>query len=569
LLSNLLLRLGVLCGFAVFYASAVNSTLPNLKQYDLLEQNRSMFNRPTTSRRQLFAQVGTGFAGVILLPFARALAADGLKNLAPIFDVQAPISADWQKRLQHQSTRPLVELLLKAAAERLADPLPDKQFDDLLANPVYEVNVADPSIQRLVRTGLAKAAMYYYPPLFALAFQLCGEDRFHERAIQWLDVYLGWRRTDSARGDIGEAYAVMGTVLAAQWLGDLGLGEARSKSLTEAWTREGEALNRWVNVVHSNNHYWMTNAGLGFLVATHAECFERPQELLNTLVQTFRASVDKTFSEEGEYNDGLVYALKSLTATFLFAHALWERHQIQLFDHQQLRAFINFCLDTMTPDGGNLPGEHEAIRGWNWLMGRPVLSFLAATFHDEKLQSRLRGTISETDKWQRGTKLWFWFHADRPNPGNDPQSCSYWHGVFDLMWLNPEGTAEEPFQDAPRFRRYKHTGICIARNGQLGNKSMLWFRAGCASQKDMSDHNGFVWYPAGRRVLDAPRSNLDAWRDDTVNYFKDWHEFFGSSRSANVILVNGAGQQSPHPEGWPGQGGAGICPTRSPRRRCR
>ncbi len=184
-------------------------------------------------------------------------------------------------------------------------------------------------------------------------------------------------------------------------------------------------------------------------------------------------------------------------------------------------------------------------------MGRPVLGFLAANFRDEKLQARLQGSLADTDHWQRGMKLWFWSRKDLPNPGDDPKSVSYWHGVFDLMWLNPDGPAEQPFPDGPRYRRYKHTGVCVARDGQLGNKALLCFRAGCASQKDMSDHNGFVWYPAGRRVLDMPRSDLDAWRDDTVHYFKDWDRFF-ASRAGNVILVDGVGQRPTDPDetGW-------------------
>jgi hypothetical protein len=121
------------------------------------------------------------------------------------------------------------------------------------------------------------------------------------------------------------------------------------------------------------------------------------------------------------------------------------------------------------------------------------------------------------------------------------------------MWLDPEGPTTEPFPKGPRYRSYKYTGRSIAREGQFGDKTFFWFRAGCANQKDISNHNGFVWYPAGRRVIDTPRSNLDAWRDDAVNYFKDWQNFFGTSRASNVILVDGKGQRSTDPILWPGQ----------------
>lgn len=501
------------------------------------------FDRWTISRRQLLEQAGFGLGSLLLMPPSKSFAAEETLGLPPIFSGDASISDAWRKRLEHQATKPLVDLLLTAAEQRLADPLPAKEVAEMRAKVATVPDLADPAIQHYIAVGLAHAALFYYPPLFALAYQLSREARYKQRALEWLDVFLSWPSMPAGTGDIQNAYAVMGTVLAARWLGDEALGEARRKAFVKSWTGEGAALIHWEKRVHSNNHYWLTNAGLGFLVATHPECFQEPQKLLDTLIRTFRESVAATFSEEGEYNDGLVYALKSLTGTFLFAHALWDRHRIRLFDHPQLRAFVDFCLDTTTPDGGNLPGEHEVIPGWNWLMGRPVLSFLAANFRDEQLQARLRGSLGDTDRLQRGTKLWFWFRRDLPNPGDDPKSCSYWHGVFDLMWLNPEGPAEKPFPDGPRYSRYKHTGVCIARDGQLGDKTLLCFRAGTASQKDLGDHNGFVWYPAGRRVLDMPRSNFDAWRDDTVNYFKDWNGFF-ANRAGNVILVDGVGQHA-------------------------
>jgi hypothetical protein len=165
----------------------------------------------------------------------------------------------------------------------------------------------------------------------------------------------------------------------------------------------------------------------------------------------------------------------------------------------------------------------------------------------------MRGLVDETIRRQRGMKLWWWSRKDLPHTSANPNSNIYWHGVFDLMWLPPPGPAK-PLDAGPRIKHYPHTGICIARDGLLGEKTMLYFRAGTASQKDMSDHNGFVWYPLGRRVIDTPRSNMDAWRDDTLNYFKDWTGFFGTSKAANVILVDGVGQKAR--ESWYAQGEA-------------
>jgi hypothetical protein len=481
----------------------------------------------------------------------------------------SPVPEWWRRRLQLPDAKPLVELLLTTAVERTEDPLPDPEFAKVLATPVTEIRLTDSSVQRYVTATLPKCAVFYYLPLFALAYQLGGDERCKTRALEWLDTYASWPSVPPGRGDIAESYAAMGTVLAAHWLGKDVVGEPRMKALRETWTREGAAMTRWNGDSHPNNHPWFTNAGLGLLVAMHPECFKGPEKLRDQLVQTFRASLPRAFTEFGEYNDGVIYAWFTLTAAGLFAHAQRDRYGIELWNEEshlkRLHAFTEFGLDTTCPDGANLPGEHEVIRNFNWMMARPVLSLIARQTRDEDLLARMRAGTDEILRRQRGMKLWWWFRKDLPHTGQKPDSNVYWHGPFDLMWLPPPA-ASKPLDAGARIKRYPHTGICIARDGLLGDKTMLYFRAGTASQKDMSDHNGFVWYPLGRRVIDTPRSNMDAWRDDTVNYFKDWTGFFGTSHAANVILVDGVGQKPR--ESWYAQGEAewfhlGKAPTTS------
>jgi hypothetical protein len=481
----------------------------------------------------------------------------------------APVPDAWRQRLRLPDAKPLVDLLLKTAVERTADPLPGRDYARQIAETTNTPNISDESVQRYVNASLPKCSVFYYLPLFSLAHQLGGDERCKSRALEWLDAYASWPSVPAGKGDIAESYAAMGTVLAAHWLGDDVVGKARLERLRAAWSREGAAMTRWHADSHPNNHPWFTNAGLGLLVAMHPECFKDAAALRDRLVQTFRESLPRAFTEAGEYNDGVIYAWFTLTAAGLFAHALSDRHGIELWNKpehlKRLRAFADFGLDTTCPDGANLPGEHEVIPGFNWMMGRPVLSLIGRETDDADLLARMRGSIDETLRLQRGMKLWWWFRKDLPHTGRFPGSNVYWHGPFDLMWLPPPGNPK-PLDAGPRVKRYPHTGICIARDGLFGERTMFYFRAGTASQKDMSDHNGFVWYPLGRRVIDTPRSNMDAWRDETVSYFKDWTGFFGTSRAANVILVEGVGQKPR--ESWYAQGEAewfnlGKAPTTS------
>src|SRR5688572_14486459 len=73
----------------------------------------------------------------------RASAADAFADLPPIFrPSDPPISDAWRRRLESDHAKPLVRLLLNAATDRLADPLPGAAV-----KPVLATGVADPAIQ--------------------------------------------------------------------------------------------------------------------------------------------------------------------------------------------------------------------------------------------------------------------------------------------------------------------------------------------------------------------------------------------------------------------------------------
>jgi hypothetical protein len=71
--------------------------------------------RQAISRRQLLEQAGLGLGSLLLLPPSESLAPEETPDLPPIFAGDAPISAGWRKRLEHQATKPPVELFRTAA----------------------------------------------------------------------------------------------------------------------------------------------------------------------------------------------------------------------------------------------------------------------------------------------------------------------------------------------------------------------------------------------------------------------------------------------------------------------
>src|SRR5262249_6042820 len=153
------------------------------------------------SRRQLLEQTGLGLS-TLLLPPSGFLATEATPGLPPVFSGDAPVSDAWRQRLEHPATKPLVELLLTAAGQRLAGPLPGKDVAALRARVATVPDVTDPAIQRYIAVGLAHAALFYYPPLFALAYQLSPQARYRQRALEWLDAYLSWPSPPAQTGDI-------------------------------------------------------------------------------------------------------------------------------------------------------------------------------------------------------------------------------------------------------------------------------------------------------------------------------------------------------------------------------
>lgn len=149
-------------------------------------------DRQAISRRQLLEKAGIGFGSMLLLLPYKSFANEETQSLATIFSGDDPINDAWRKRLEHDSTRPLVDLLLRVADERLADPLPANEVGEIRTKVATVPDISDPAIQKYIAVGLAHAALFYYPPLFALAYQLSHETQYKRRALEWLDVFASW-----------------------------------------------------------------------------------------------------------------------------------------------------------------------------------------------------------------------------------------------------------------------------------------------------------------------------------------------------------------------------------------
>src|SRR3954453_20865574 len=117
------------------------------------------------SRRRFVQGCSLVVAGAALSHRAAAGAEDSSPEMAAFFRPgDAPISDAWRRRLQLPDAKPLVDLLLKTAVERLEDPLPDPEFTKVLATPIGEIKLTDSSVQRYVTATLPKCAVFYYLP---------------------------------------------------------------------------------------------------------------------------------------------------------------------------------------------------------------------------------------------------------------------------------------------------------------------------------------------------------------------------------------------------------------------
>src|SRR4051812_40627364 len=88
------------------------------------------------SRRRFLQSCSLATAMMTFSPHAWSADADSALAIPAFFRPGEPRIPDvWRRRLELPDAKPLVDLLLKTAIERLEDPLPDPQFAKILATP--------------------------------------------------------------------------------------------------------------------------------------------------------------------------------------------------------------------------------------------------------------------------------------------------------------------------------------------------------------------------------------------------------------------------------------------------
>ncbi len=207
-------------------------------------------------------------------------------------------------------------------------------------------------------------------PVLAMAYVLTGEQKYAQRAREWLLYYAGWQQWNvkTAPADNQSAHSYLGLAIGYDWLYEQ-LTPAEREMVLDALRRLGEAFEKYRGGLAdlplpgnrgsiANNHTWVSHAapGLGAL----AQLYEQPaaREWLETEIVCWREKIlPASLGRDGEYVDGaggwLSYCLQN---GLLFLAAL-RGNGLDLYEGTNLDKVAHFVLRgrELLTEGAPLP----------------------------------------------------------------------------------------------------------------------------------------------------------------------------------------------------------------------
>jgi len=207
-------------------------------------------------------------------------------------------------------------------------------------------------------------------PTLAMAWVLTGEQRFADRAREWMLHYAGWKQwsVKSALADNQSAHSYLGLAIGYDWLYDE-LSDAERATILGALGRLGETFQTHRGGLAdqplagrrggiANNHTWVSHSApaLGAL----AQLYEQPaaREWLETEIICWRDKIlPASIGRDGEYIDGsggwLTYCLQN---GLLFLAAM-RRNGCDLYEGSNLDSVAHFimCDRELLAEGASVP----------------------------------------------------------------------------------------------------------------------------------------------------------------------------------------------------------------------
>ncbi|MGI5820308.1 MAG: DUF4962 domain-containing protein [Armatimonadota bacterium] len=411
--------------------------------------------------------------------------------------------ADWWERFRGRCEAHL-------AKDIPAEPGPEYDFSGrtgaLAADDVARMNAL---------RGLGSSAS---TPMWEMAFAYLvgGNERFGERAVEWLmeisdwDVAgtTGYRNHDQVFRDIAWKAACV-----YDWCHDLMTQEQRARALAMVEARGAILYHdfsedaRPIYEYPFDSHGWTSMGFLGIISAAIAHDSEQGDEWFQFIAATYPPLYPSWGGEEGGWCQGTAYWKWSVSYFAQFADAFRSASGVDLFD----KAFTR-------------------NNGWFKIYMHPPYS-KRHHFGDGNLGSP--GTADRNNQLLFATRYdnpYFKWYADQIHGDEDS-------GVFGYWWYDYTLPARPPV-DVPQSRFLAdvgwvgmHSDISDPNNIMLIFKSSWW---GSFNHSD-ADQNHFVIYGYGEPLL------IDSGFYDWYGSDHDRH-WKRQTKAHNAILVNGEGQ---------------------------
>ena len=304
----------------------------------------------------------------------------------------------------------------------------------------------------------------------ALAFCLTDDERYLDRARQWIEIAIGYphwgviRHPDS---DLNAAWLLFGLGLTHDWLHDVMPREEhdalRAKLHLQgtrlydfAVAKEGE----WWSSAYWQNHNWICYAGLATVAHTLEREHPETRAWSNRAVENFRA-VFSLLPEDGSDYEGAVYWCYGLPWLLIAADLIQQQTGIDLHTSEFLRNTFYYRLYASAPnlvDTANFGDCHDRRRAH----AAAIYYRLASVYRNGHAQW-LADYFEHTGEWER----------ERREGLLRPSSAS--HAFLEFLWYDPT-VAPAPIYNLPRARVFPDLGLVCARSDWSPSAAYIAFK---------------------------------------------------------------------------------------------
>jgi hypothetical protein len=375
----------------------------------------------------------------------------------------------------------------------------------------------------------------------ALAFRLTDDERYLERARQWIRIAIGYPHWGVIRHpdtDLNAAWLLFGLGLAHDWLRGLMPADEHAALHAKlvlqgtrlydfAVAREGD----WWSSAYWQNHNWICCAGLATVAYALEHDHPETRAWSNRAVENFRA-VFALLPEDGSDYEGVVYWCYGVPWLLIAADLLRQQTGVDWYQSEFLRNTFYYRLYTSAPnlvDTANFGDCHDRRSAH----AAAIYYRLASVYRNGHAQW-LAEYFERTGEWERERR------EGLLRPGMGAQA------FLEFLWYDPT-VAPVPIYDLPRARAFPDLGLVCARSDWSPNAAYIAFKCGKPTGAKAWAIGHAINRERGWRTIKTGHAHPDensfiVVRGSDYLAVDEGYSQKKESRHHNTVLVDGKGQ---------------------------